>query len=54
LYPKDYEDRSNIIDTFSYINIKEKNVILLTLLSIQNERTPTNKIITKAVFEDKN
>jgi hypothetical protein len=39
LYPKDYEDRSNIIDTYSYINIKEKNVILVTLLNVVTEKT---------------
>jgi hypothetical protein len=39
LYPKDYEDRSNIIDTYSYLNIKEKNIILLTLLNLVSERT---------------
>jgi hypothetical protein len=39
LYPKDYEDRSNIIDTYSYINIKEKNIILVTLLNVVTERT---------------
>lgn len=54
LYPKDYEDRTNIIDSFSYINIKEKNVILVTLLNITNEKTSNNKLLTKAVFEDKN
>ena len=54
LYPKDYEDRTNIIDTFSYINIKEKNVILVKLLTLINEKTSNNKLLTKAVFEDKN
>lgn len=54
LYPKDYEDRTNIIDTFSYINIKEKNVILVKLLTLTNEKTSNNKLLTKAVFEDKN
>jgi RecG-like helicase len=53
-YPRDYEDRTNVLDTFSLINIKEKNTILLTLLTIETKRTANNKVITKAVFEDKN
>lgn len=53
-YPRDYEDRTNVLDSFSYLNIKEKNTILLKLLTIDTTRTGNNKVLTKAVFEDKN
>jgi hypothetical protein len=43
-----------VLDTFSLINIKEKNTILLKLISISNNRTANNKVLTKAIFEDKN
>lgn len=53
-YPRDYEDRTNVLDSFSLLNIKEKNTILLKLLTIDTQRTANNKVLTKAVFEDKN
>ena len=53
-FPREYDDRTDVLDNFSIINIKEKNTILVTLLSISNQRTANNKILTKWVFEDKN
>lgn len=53
-YPRDYEDRTSVLDSFSLINIKEKNTILVKLLSINSQKTSNNKLLTKAVFEDKN
>ncbi|MDD5212813.1 MAG: ATP-dependent DNA helicase RecG [Candidatus Gracilibacteria bacterium] len=53
-FPRDFEDRTNVLDTFSLINIKEKNTILLKLINISNNRTANNKVLTKAIFEDKN
>ncbi len=53
-FPRDYEDRTNVLDSFSLINIKEKNTILVKLLSLENIRTANNKILSKAVIEDKN
>lgn len=53
-FPRDFEDRTNVLDTFSLINIKEKNTILLKLINISSSRTANNKILTKAIFEDKN
>jgi ATP-dependent DNA helicase RecG len=52
-FPRDYEDRTQVLDTFSMIALKEKNTILVTLLSIETSRTSGNKILTKAVIEDK-
>lgn len=53
-YPRDYEDRTQVLDSFSLLNIKEKNTILLKLLTIDTQKTANNKLLTKAVFEDKN
>lgn len=53
-FPRDYEDRTQVLDTFSLINLKEKNTILVTLISIDTTRTSWNKLLTKAIIEDKN
>ena len=53
-FPREYDDRTEVLDNFSLINIKEKNTIVVKLLSINNQKTANNKILTKAVFEDKN
>ena len=53
-YPRDYEDRTNILTNFSLINVKEKNTILVKLVSINTTKTANNKLLTKAVLEDAN
>jgi len=53
-YPREYEDRTQVLDNFSLINIKEKNTILVKLVSINSSKTANNKLLTKAVIEDKN
>ena len=53
-FPRDYDDRTNVLDNFSLLNIKEKNTILVKLLSINSQKTWNNKLLTKAVLEDKN
>lgn len=53
-FPREYEDRTNVLDNFSLINIKEKNTILVKLVSINTQKTANNKLLTKAVLEDKN
>jgi len=51
-FPKDIEDRTNVLDTFSLVNLKEKNTVLVTLVNVVSVRTSGGKLITKAVFED--
>lgn len=53
-FPRDYEDRTEVLDTFSLINLKEKNTILVTLITLETTRTSGNKLLTKAIIEDKN
>ena len=52
-FPREYEDRSEVLDSFSLVNLKEKNTILVTLVSIDTTRTAGNKLLTKAIIEDK-
>ncbi|MDR3150610.1 MAG: hypothetical protein LBU14_03185 [Candidatus Peribacteria bacterium] len=53
-FPRDYEDRTNVLDNFSIINVKERNTILVRLLSVNSQKTANNKLLTKVVLEDKN
>lgn len=53
-FPRDYDDRTNVLDNFSLLNIKEKNTILVKLVSISSQKTGNNKLLTKAILEDKN
>jgi len=36
---REYEDRTEVLDSFSLINLKEKNTILVTLVSLETTRT---------------
>jgi len=53
-FPREYEDRTNVLDNFSLINIKEKNTILVKLISLNTTKTSGWKLLSKAVIEDKN
>ncbi|MDP2090178.1 MAG: ATP-dependent DNA helicase RecG [Candidatus Gracilibacteria bacterium] len=53
-FPREYEDRTNVLDNFSLVNIKDKNTILVTLVSINTQMTGGGKLVSKAVLEDKN
>ncbi len=53
-FPREYEDRTNVLDSFSLINIKEKNTILVKLLTLDTKKTWGWKLLTKWVLEDKN
>lgn len=54
LIPRDFEDRTNVFDVFSYVNLKEKNTLLVEVVSIDNKKTANNKLLTKMVIKDKN
>ncbi|MBP8016542.1 ATP-dependent DNA helicase RecG [Candidatus Gracilibacteria bacterium] len=53
-YPRTYENKSSILEYFSFVNIKEKNTIKATVETINRERTRNNKILIKAILKDKN
>lgn len=52
-FPRAYENKSNILEHFSFANLKEKNAISCTIETIWSERTRNNKIIIKAILRDK-
>ncbi len=52
LFPKFIEDRSNILNDLTYINLKEKNTILVKIISIDNSKTSSWKVLTKIIIED--
>jgi len=44
-FPRDYEDRTNVLNSFSLINIKEKNTILVKLLTITSQKTGNSEAV---------
>lgn len=52
-FPRDIENTADIIDTFAYVNIQEKNTIKVTLINIVQERTRFQKKLTKFLVADK-
>ena len=52
-YPREFDDRTEVLDSFAMLNLKEKNTVLVTLVSVVNQKTASNKLLTKAIFEDK-
>lgn len=52
-YPKDIEDRSNLIEYFSYVNLKEDNTIKATIETITEETTKNKKFLVKIILKDK-
>lgn len=52
-YPRTYENKSNKLEFFSLVNIKEKNSVICTIETIISERTKNWKNIIKAILKDK-
>jgi RecG-like helicase len=53
-FPRDLENTSNILESFAYVNIQEKNTIKVTLINILREKTKYQKNLTKFVVSDIN
>lgn len=53
-FPRALENRSEVLDTFAYINLKEKNTIRVTIESITSELTRSGKTLTKVILLDRN
>lgn len=51
-FPRNLENRSNVLEHFSYVSLKEKNTIKLTIESIVSERTRSGKQLTKVILRD--
>ncbi|GAB0174167.1 MAG: ATP-dependent DNA helicase RecG [Candidatus Altimarinota bacterium] len=52
LFPKEYEDKSDVLSKFSLINITEKQAIKCTIELITSEMTRNKKLLIKAVLTD--
>lgn len=52
LYPKDYEDKSDVLTQFSLLDITEKQVIKCTIELLTSEMTRNKKLLIKAVVTD--
>jgi ATP-dependent DNA helicase RecG len=53
-FPRALENRSEVLDTFAYVNLQEKNTIRVTIESITSERTRSGKTLTKVILLDRN
>jgi ATP-dependent DNA helicase RecG len=53
-FPRDIENTADVIDSFAYVNIQEKNTIKVTLINILQEQTRFQKKLTKFLIVDKN
>lgn len=51
-FPRDIEDKSEVCDRFSMVNIKEKQVVKCTIELLTNEMTRNKKLLIKAVLTD--
>jgi ATP-dependent DNA helicase RecG len=52
LFPKDYEDKSDVLSDFSLVNITEKQAIKCTIELLTSEMTRNKKLLIKAVLTD--
>lgn len=52
-FPRNLENRSQVLEHFSYVSLKEKNTLKLTIESIISERTRNGKQLTKVILRDK-
>lgn len=51
-FPKEIEDRSDVLDHFAYVDVKQKNSIRVKVVNIKQETTRYKKKITKMVVSD--
>ena len=54
MVPRVYEDKSKVIESFSYVNLKSKNTLRVTIESIVEEITKNGKKLIKAIIKDAN
>ncbi len=52
LFPRTYEDKSDVNTTFSHLNIQEKQVVQCSIEILTEEKTRNKKLLTKAVLTD--
>lgn len=52
LFPREYEDKSDVINQFSLLNITEKQAVKCTIELLTNEMTRNKKLLIKAILTD--
>ena len=52
LFPKEYEDKSDVMTQFSLVNIVEKQAIKCRIELLTHEMTRNKKLLIKAVLTD--
>lgn len=52
LFPREYEDKSDVTTQFSLVNIQEKQAIKCTIELLTSEMTRNKKLLIKAILID--
>lgn len=52
LFPRDHEDRSEVVSDFSLVNITEKQSLRVTIELLTSEMTRNKKLLIKAILTD--
>lgn len=52
LFPRDHEDKSDVVTKFSLLDIREKQAIECKIELLTSEMTRNKKLLIKAVIED--
>jgi RecG wedge domain len=52
-FPRDFEDKSDVIEQFSMVNIQEKQAVKCRIELLSEEQTRNKKLLIKAVLTDK-
>lgn len=52
LFPREYEDKSDVMTQFSLLNITEKQAVKCTIELLTNEMTRNKKLLIKAILTD--
>lgn len=53
LFPRGYEDKSEVIEQFSLLNVQEKQVVKCKIELLTEEQTRNKKLLIKAVLTDR-
>jgi hypothetical protein len=52
-YPRTYENKSDVNEYFSFVNLKEKSAVKCEIEAIISEKTKFGKNLIKAIIKDK-
>lgn len=52
-FPKDLQDRTQVLEYFSYVNVKDFNSVIANIEAITDETTRNKKLLVKIILKDK-